>query len=179
VDKVIKQNIIEKEIKMKTTKILLAVSVISVMLSMGGSSAMAQPFKDYGSIQPSNAVTRAFDSRQVNPDLDYYVSGPDESPDVIIGVNRGYSLDSTLWKKVAVAPDALKDMISSMQSEAAEESVVLHGFNILSNEGMAIGVWYSPLDNPTYVKMESDKMVDIPTPNEVGRLSTLANLSGD
>jgi hypothetical protein len=170
VDKVIKQNIIEKEIKMKTTKILL---------SMGGSSAMAQPFKDYGSIQPSNAVTRAFDSRQVNPDLDYYVSGPDESPDVIIGVNRGYSLDSTLWKKVAVAPDALKDMISSMQSEAAEESVVLHGFNILSNEGMAIGVWYSPLDNPTYVKMESDKMVDIPTPNEVGRLSTLANLSGD
>lgn len=83
---------------MKTTKIILMVTVISVMLSMGGSKAMAQ-LKGYGSIIPNNDVTQVFKNKQVNPDLDYYFSGREGGPDVIIGVNKAYTLDSTLWNQ--------------------------------------------------------------------------------
>jgi hypothetical protein len=162
---------------MKKTKIVMMAAVISVMLSIGSSNAMAQ-LKGYGSILPSNEVTQTFERHQINPDLDYYFSGPEESPDVIIGVNKTYSLDSTLWTKIAVTPEALQEAISSMQSLASEEEVALHGFTILDDKGIPIGVWYSPLDNATYVKIENEKTFFIQTPSATGRLSTLKDSAG-
>lgn len=163
---------------MKKTQIVVMAAVISVMLSIGGSRAMAQ-LKGYGSIMPNNNVTQEFDSKQVNPDLNYYFSGREESPDVIIGVDKTYSLDSTLWNKISGTPETLKGAISGMQSLASEDLVALHGFSILDDTGRPIGVWYSPLNNTTFVKMESEKTIDIETPSDAGRLSTLEDNNDD
>lgn len=154
-------------------KLLLTVGVISAALSIVGCLTMAQHFKNYGSILSSNDVTEAFESKQVNPGLDYYFIGPEGTPDVVIGLNKGYRLDSTLWKKITLTPEALKAMISSMQSLARKHNVFLHGFTILDNQRMPIGVWYSLLKNPTYIRMESEKLVDIGTPSQSGRLSRI------
>lgn len=80
-----------------------------------------------------------------------------------------------LWNKITVTPEAMKDIISGMQRLASDVAVALHGFTIFDDKGIPAGVWYSPLDNTTCVKMESEKTFDIPTPCDTGRLSTIEN----
>ena len=159
---------------MKNAKIFLMVSAISLMLFMGGSKAQAW-LADYGSIVPSSDVTQTYESCQIDPDLVYYFCGSDERPDVIIGVNKNYTLDSTLWRKTMITPVIFKNLVSGMQSLASETSTLLHGFTILDNMGVPIGTWYSPLQTPTFVRMAGEKIVDIQTPNSSGRLSTIVN----
>ena len=117
---------------MKKAMILVIATLVSLMLSSGGSGTIAQA-SGYGKIQPDEDVTRAFDNHRMNPDYVYYFSGSGSGPDVIIGVDKNYSLDSSLWQKITATPEALKDMISNMQSLAAELFVFLHGFTIMDD----------------------------------------------
>ena len=147
---------------MKNAKIFLMATAISLMLSMGGSKALAW-FEGYGSIVPNSDVAGAYESYRADPDLVYYFSGPsNEQPDAIIGINKAYTLDSSLWKKITITPVVFKNLVSGMQSTASEASQFLHGFAILDDKGMPIGTWYSPLRAPTFVRMAGGKTVDIP-----------------
>ena len=156
---------------MKNAKIFLMVTAISLMLSMGGSKALA--WEGYGSIVPSSEVTEAYESYRADPDLVYYFSGPAGSPDAIIGVNKAYTLDSTLWQDITITtPADFKTLVSGTQFLASELFQSLHGFAILDDVGTAIGTWYSPLETPTFVRTAGGKTVDIHTPYDSGRMST-------
>ena len=136
-------------------------------------------FEGYGSIVPSSEVAEAYESYRADPDLVYYFSGPsDERPDAIIGVNKAYILDSSLWKKITITPVVFKNLVSGMQSVAAEASWLLHGFAILDDKGVPIGTWYSPLQTPIFVRMAGGITVDISAPDSEARLSAVVN-SGD
>ena len=144
---------------MKNARIFLMVTVVSVMLSMGGSQALAL-FEGYGSIVPRSDVTQAFEAYRSDPDLNYYFSGSDVWPDAIIGVNKAYTLDSTFWKKIEATPAVLKNLVSGMKTRPKDP----FGCAILDDKGRQIGVWYSYFGVMTYVKMERERTVDIGTP---------------
>ncbi len=155
---------------MKKTIITVVAIAISTLLPIVGSNAMAKP-AGFGSIVPNSDITTAFDKDQADSNLSYYYSGSSDNPDVIIGLSASYTLDSTLWQKVP--PERLNSLIQGMQELASEESDSLFGFSILDDQGTQIGVWYSPLETPTFVKLEDGKAVDIHTPYAAYRMSAI------
>ena len=129
---------------------------------MSAGSLASAWFENYGSIAPRGDATEAFESYQVQPDLNYYFSGSDTWPDALMGLNKAYTLDSSLWKKLEMTPEIMKKMVSSMKGRPSVP--ILHGFAILDPQGRQIGQWYSVLNIRTVIKMVDEKTVDIYTP---------------
>ena len=118
----------------------------------------------YGRIQSSGEITRMFETYQVLPDHKYYYSGSAARPRGIIGIHNDYTLGSRLWKPVDLTSDQLKDWIRSILSETTV-SLKHNGASILDPNGKRVRVWDSPWAT-TRVKVESDKRIMVPTPNE-------------
>jgi len=120
--------------------------------------------KNYGQITPSADATRTFESYQMNPDFNYYVSGSDLYPNALMGLRKSYELDSDLWKKITPSPQEFREIIQHMQTKALSLSQYQHGFAILDDKGAHIGIWYSILSARTAVQMKEDGKVIIYTP---------------
>ncbi|MEA1970713.1 MAG: hypothetical protein U9N37_03725 [Thermodesulfobacteriota bacterium] len=58
----------------------------------------------------------------------------------------------------------LKCLVQNMQSRAWEYGSIMHGFDILNDEGNDIGDWYSILLAGMTVKMDGEDRVIIYTP---------------
>lgn len=110
---------------------------------------------NYGKITPDRNATHNYETYQVNPNYNYYISGSDVYPNAIIGIDKRYSLDSTLWKKVEFTPQKLKVLVGDMKAKVSEINQMLYGFIILDTKGNAIGSWYSILSARTTVKIEN------------------------
>lgn len=141
------------------------VAVVSIILSAGGSQALA--LTGYGSFSPSTDVTQAFNRYQIDSNLNYYICGSKVYPDAIIGIDKGYTLDSKLWQKIEVTPKAFEKLIFDMQREHGNLLGANHqGFAILDDMGMQIGVWYSALNatnTNSFVKMVDKNKVHVQT----------------
>lgn len=122
-------------------------------------------YKSWGKITPDTQVKKDFDIYQVNSDFNYYISGSDVYPNAILGLNKAYILDSTLWKKVDLTPAKLQELVTDMKSRAMNIGQRQFGFAVLDNMGKQIGVWYSLLSASTSIQMKSDNKVMIYTPD--------------
>ena len=146
---------------MKNMKILSWALFVFVMTSVFGCAAL---HRGYGKIAPNGDATQSFERYQVDPDLNYYVSGSTSVPNAIIGVKKTFTLDSDLWKKVEMTPAVIKDLVYSMQMRASGFAGRLQGFIILDDKGRQLGVFYSLHDVDTFVRMKDEKTVIINTP---------------
>ena len=82
-----------------------------------------------------------------------------------MGLHRDYRLDPrTLWKEVTMTPEKMKEIVQSLQTKAWDYGLLQHGFDISDDKGRRIGVWYSILTAPTFVRMQEDGTVRIDTP---------------
>jgi hypothetical protein len=143
-------------------------------LLLTGCSSLGISIKDYGKIRPNSDVTAAFERYEINPDLVYYISGSESEPNVIIGLDRQYTLISDLWKHRTFAQPVppggipekgtLRYYVEGMETKASRYTMSLHGFDILDTHGKDIGDWYSILIAPTSVKMVGDHKVSILPP---------------
>jgi hypothetical protein len=120
---------------------------------------------NYGSIIPDKAVTNTFEAFQIDPDMNYYYSGPDAYPNALIGLKKSYMLDSDLWKPIEAQPKVFKELIMAMQTIALEHGTFQHGFIMKDNKGQTIGVWYSILRATTLVRMGEGNKVEVFTPD--------------
>ncbi len=118
----------------------------------------------YGSLRPSESVTRAYEQHELNPDSTYYSSGPDVYPHAVIGIDRSLILDSDLWKQRNFDPETFRETIQNMQSRALSTMQMLHGFEIVDQQGRRVGTWFSVLDVRTTIKMLKDNRIRIDTP---------------
>lgn len=118
----------------------------------------------YGSLQASESATRAYEQYELDPDLKYYISGPDVYPRAVIGIDRRLLLDSDLWKQRDFDPETFRETVLNMQSRALSTMQLLHGFEILDQQGRRIGTWFSTLDTRTTVKMLADNRVRVDPP---------------
>ena len=121
-------------------------------------------FRDYGKILPSGDVTRIFARYEIDPDINYYISGSNLYPNAILGLKKTHVLEPGLWKPVEITPGLLKTLMTDMQSRASWSNDFLHGFVILDQEGRPIGIWYSLLSARTAVRIKGDGSVAIPPP---------------
>lgn len=151
----------------KKWKLIIYVLCILVMLPCAGCATMH--FKSYGSIVPDGGVTEAFEKFQVNPNYNYFYSGSEVYPNAVIGLNKTYTLESDLWKKVDMTPAKLREIVTFMKNKAATVNLQtsLHGFMILDDGGKQIGVWYSIFEAMTKssVRMKDSNAVLIDTPD--------------
>lgn len=150
----------------KWKTILSAACTVLLLLSSGCAS---MPLKNYGSIVADGRVMEAFDKFQVNPNYDYFYSGSEVYPNAVMGLDKSYTLESDLWKKVDMTPAKLREIVMNMKDKAATVDLMtsLHGFAILDDKGKRIGVWYSILKATanSSVWMKDSKTVLIDTPD--------------
>jgi hypothetical protein len=128
-------------------------------LSIGGCAG-----GKYGSILPDAQVTRDFDTFKIDPAMNYYYSGPDLFPNVLIGLKKQYELNSDLWKLFKPTPKTFRDMILHMQERARDHRLMQHGFIMYDDKVQPIGIWYSILKVRTMVRMGDGNSVIVYTP---------------
>jgi hypothetical protein len=113
----------------------------------------------YGRFSYDEAVDDTFEQLTVLPDHQYYFSGPDSYPDVIIAIDNKYSLASRLWKPIEMTEAQLKKWVF-YPSRRAQYYPYTYGRQILDDQGDRIGVWYSLQD---YRAFASIRMLDATT----------------
>lgn len=144
--------------------VFCAISALMFLLSAGCAGTLS---KNYGSIIPDGHVTDAFDKFQVNPNFNYYYSGSEVYPSAIIGLDKAYTLDSDLWKKVDMTPAKLRELVTYMKDKATTVNfkAPLYGFTMYDDKGKQIGIWYSIIEAKTFLKMKDSNTVIIDTPD--------------
>jgi hypothetical protein len=147
----------------KRQKITFLIICIFLLLSSAGCTHSI--FKNYGDIIPDWDVKNAFETYQINPNLNYYISGSEVAPNVIIGLNNSYTLEPDLWKKIEATPKIFRDHVINMQARALALMLIQHGFIMFDDKGNQIGVWYSILEATTALKMKDNRTAIIYTPD--------------
>jgi hypothetical protein len=119
----------------------------------------------YGSLAPDARVRQNFEAFEVKPVLNYYTSGAEEYPTALIGVDKRWVLESTLWKKRELSEDQMRTLVLNMQARVAERDDTLHGYRILDNRGAYLGEWYSIAGIHVVVKMGKEKTFTLTPPS--------------
>jgi hypothetical protein len=144
-------------------RIVLCVMCFLTLLPSSGCSGFH--LKNYGRIIPDRGATIVFEKYQINPNFNYYISGSDVYPNAFIGLDKSYTLDSDLWKKVEMTPAKFRELVQDMQSKALNIGKSQHGFAMFDDKGNKIGIWYSILSVKTMLKVKDERTVIIYTPD--------------
>jgi hypothetical protein len=140
------------------------ITIIAVILSLiilTAATGKSETTIGWGKIKTDEAVKKSFEKYEVKSSVNYYISGPDNYPTAILGLDKSYTLDTNLWKKVELTPELLRSLVSNMQKSAGDYDQSQFGFLVLDNNGKQIGVWYSLITANTFVKIKEDKKVVI------------------
>lgn len=122
----------------------------------------------YGTFVSDQVVERNFENFQIDPDMNYYFSGSDVYPTVIIGLKKQYLLDYDLWRPLKSDPTLFKNLVSDMQSKARESGQLQRGFVLKSPDGQGIGVCYCTFTVRMNLKMGEGNKVIVYTPEVSG-----------
>jgi hypothetical protein len=139
--------------------------IFGAVLLLAGCSTIIS--KNFGNIRPDTDVTNAFEKFQINSNLNYYISGSDTYPTSILGLNKSYTLDTDLWKKIDTTPELFSQLVTNMQTRSIQccgES--MHGFYIFDDKNNKIGVWYSLIRGSIVIQMKEDGKVVIFPPRD-------------
>lgn len=94
--------------------------------------------------QRSYDVSQTFENYKVLPDHQYYYYGETYSPEAVVAIQKGYTLNSPHWKALEMDERKLRDMLFEMTSfPGAEYKLVNNGAYIFNDNGETIGFWYS------------------------------------
>lgn len=143
-----------------TYKIFLGAFLLILAAVFSGCSG------NYGRLKLSNEVDKTFEDAVVLPDYQYYYSGGDTRPRAILAIQKGYELQTSLWKKVDLDPEQLKKWILFM-TEFRGYNFRTFGSRVLDPEGKQVGMWYSAW-NRTFVKMLGENKVAVYPPQTGG-----------
>ena len=91
----------EKDINVDIMVTGVAITAILIILLWRLSSGA------YGKLSPSNELTISYKSYHVDPDSNYYISGSDDFPAAVIGIEKSLTLDADLWKRINPKPDSI------------------------------------------------------------------------
>jgi hypothetical protein len=117
---------------------------------------------NYGSMERSQKINEAFESHQVLPDYNYYYTGGQNNPRVIMGIHKDYTLKTSSWTPMgSLTSDTLKKRVDGMTNEG--QGLKAYGWVIFSPNGEKVGVWYSMLDQTT-VKFGENKEIFVSQP---------------
>lgn len=126
---------------------VLAVCLTGLVLINGCSAK-----KNFGKIIENHAVTSIFRSHTIYENYNYFYYGIFEEPDVLLGIDKQYTVQSKLWTPVDLSPELLENWIIELDRLPADRNFTnrymgrYQGAYILAPDGKNIGMWYSKLD---------------------------------
>jgi len=121
--------------------------------------------ENHGMLRPSTDATAHYQSFRLAADQDYWFSGPESYPVAIIGVERRFRFDTSgHWMRVD-GGEAMKRLVTGMQSRALQMNRNLGGFEMLDHRGERIGDWYSAPGIQAVIKRTGIDSVEIFPPS--------------
>jgi hypothetical protein len=136
------------------TRFLKTAFIVSIAIMIVGC------VRNYGSLQKSSEIVRAFESYQILEGYRYYYSGRENKPSAIIGVHRNYSFESKYWTEIELTPSALKKAVNRLHSL---HHYPHYGAYIIDPNGKRAGIWFSSINFAT-IKLEGDNRLVIYSP---------------
>jgi hypothetical protein len=148
----------------KNGKFIFYIIFGAVLLLAGCSTVM---FKNFGSIRPDTDTTNDFEKFRIKANLNYYISGSDVYPTSILGLNKAYTLDTDLWKKIEMTPEIFSELVTNMRTQSIHCCAqTMHGFYIFDDKNNKIGVWYSLITGSIAIQIKEDSKVIIFPPRD-------------
>ena len=152
-------------------RLLLSASLLIACALIGGCATGT-----WGRLDMSSEVRRDFMEGKVLPAHRYYTSGPESTPDAIIGIAEEFTLVTERWRERTMTPVLLGNLVFQMATEYGSPEEGLTGSTIVDQNGERIGVWYSPVSTST-VKILGEKEVRVDPPVLFG-MSSSSSSSG-
>lgn len=149
---------------MKAISVGVLVALLTAAMGFSPPPAGAISFR-YGKLERSREVTRAFETLQPPPELNYYWYGLGNIPYAIIGIEKSYRLRPGLWKPVELTLQILRGWIRQM--DIVYDGFPPYGFQILNDRGEQIGIWYSSKQWTTVI-LEDGNQVAVIAPEPPG-----------
>ena len=116
---------------------------------------------NYGRLQSSPDIARAFEAYQIMPDHTYYYRGTFSQPCVMVGINKNYELNSKLWLEVDPQSKDFRTLIDRISLQGSGGTAEPWGFTILDHSGNAVGVWYSAIRAAAVEVNENGQIVNL------------------
>ncbi|MBW6485260.1 MAG: hypothetical protein K0B01_03805 [Syntrophobacterales bacterium] len=145
---------------MNTDFIIMAIAVVIVIVLAFWRFSSG----NYGSLAPNSEVAAAYTTYHIDPDRNYYVSGPAAFPNAILGLDKSLTLDSDLWKRIEPTPDKMKDLVENMTMRAAETFQSLQGYDVIDEKGRKTGNWFSLPGIDIMIRRTGENSFSISTP---------------
>jgi hypothetical protein len=122
----------------------------------------------WATLSPDTTVRKSFENLQINTAFNYYITGSDSYPRSILGLNKVYTLNSNLWKKIEPTPEIFYFLVNNMRDRAATCCFqAVWGYSIMDDNSKQMGVWYS-IDVPSLsIQITDNKEVIIYHPNDL------------
>ena len=149
----------------KWSVMLIAAGILMIGL-LAGCAANREARENSGSLKLSTEVSQIFQTYRVLPQYSYYFAGSDTQPTAIVGIDRNYTLDTSVWQAaVDLTPEKLQNWVQQMLG--FNPAWRTFGAYILDGKGQPVGIWYS-LDTEVPVAVLPDKRIEIIPPEEGG-----------
>lgn len=160
----------------KSFSAVLAIGIIVLFCSCKGMTLYQD--KDGGHFRQDPAAEDGFLKSAVSPGYKYYTYGPQDFPDVLLGLDSQYKLEPGVFTPVAsLTSEQMKSLVDRMQHRAHTTTDILRGFYIIKNDGGdIIGTWYGPFLFTSIVRIK-DGVVSISYPDFPNR--PFGRTSGD
>ena len=122
-------------------------------------------YQNFGTLAPSQDVTRAFETATILPDHTYYYTGPEAKPDAIMALAKSFTLANkrNFWIKLDITKEQLQSWNLIIQNETRIKFPYT-GYQIITPDGRRAGVWYSPYGH-TVVKTPEQQSIIVYTPD--------------
>lgn len=134
-------------------------SIILFCVALAALVGCAMP--NYGKLESSPDITRAFQAYKILPDHAYYYLGTFSSPSVIAGINKSFDLNSKLWVKIDTQSKDFYTLIDRVALRGYSRAKLPSGFTILDHSGRNVGVWYSARGGAVVEVKENGKIVKL------------------
>ena len=129
----------------KGMKKAITVSVLFLVVVLSAQTGVATNGRKGSGVITSREATDIWHSYEINPNYNYYYSGPTSQPLYIIGIDNKYRLTSKLWKPVDLTPEMLKRWFN-FERQRVGISQDPYGAFIMGPNNERIGLWYSVND---------------------------------
>lgn len=130
--------------------------------------------QNLSTIQESPDVTRLYRSYTINPNHNYFYSGPELQPDAIMGIDKGYTVQSKFWHPVDLTEAQLERWVVWGDRESEDSGFSRRymgrymGAYILDLQGTVVGDWYSKKDWGIFEFPGNNVIIPHPPRNRAG-----------
>lgn len=121
---------------------------------------LAGCFQNYGRIQWDEDITQSFQTRQVQPNYNYYYYGVGMRVFAILGLDPELEMESKMWRELETDSEEFKVAISRIWDNPYYTPSHARGASIVNPDGEKVGVYYSSLIYVT-IKFESEKRISV------------------